>query len=329
VTTWAEQVRRGAPGGSLSGVWKKGLVHLGMRLRLWATVGVIVGLVVMAEIWGWRNFWRVVERAWPEGQRPPEVEQAIQDNQWLFYMVLGATLILATVVALGVTQFLIRPVRKLERGVRRFAEGDLQHRIEVDTGDEIERLADVFNEMADRIQTKQRELEEAAIRDQLTGLFNRRQLMEALEGEVARSQRSSEPFAVAILDIDHFKTYNDRNGHLLGDECLQLLAKILQASTRRADTVARYGGEEFVVVLPGVGQGGALEAAERIRQGVQGFQFQGEEGQPGRDVTVSIGVALFGPDGRTVDALLQAADRRLYAAKGAGRNRVVDADAPA
>jgi diguanylate cyclase (GGDEF)-like protein len=125
------------------------------------------------------------------------------------------------------------------------------------------------------------------------------------------------------MDIDYFKFYNDRLGHLAGDEALQLCAKILRASCRRADTVARYGGEEFVAVLPGASRKLAAEVGERIRQAVEGFTFAGEEEQPGGTITLSLGAAEFGSDGRTPDELLQAADLRLYRAKEGGRNRVV------
>jgi diguanylate cyclase (GGDEF)-like protein len=147
---------------------------------------------------------------------------------------------------------------------------------------------------------------------------------EALHAEWDRAQRAGGSIALAMVDIDHFKSFNDEYGHLAGDTCLRRVADVLRTSIRPStDLVARYGGEEFLVVLPGADLAAASVVAERVRAAVVAMG----EAHAGSDeglVTVSIGVAAAVPsvdDG--FDVLLEAADDRLYDAKGRGRNRVV------
>jgi diguanylate cyclase (GGDEF)-like protein len=212
--------------------------------------------------------------------------------------------------------------------VRKFAAGNLDHRINIETGDEIEELAETFNEMAASIQRQTRALEQAAVTDQLTGLYNRRHLIEVLQLEIARCERHGGEFAVAVMDVDHFKNFNDTRGHLAGDEVLVSISETLRSSCRRIDTLARFGGEEFVVVLPNADLDHGREACQRLRYTVEHKEFPGEETQPGGTVTISIGVASYPADGTSFDQLLAVADERLYASKKAGRNRVAWGTAP-
>ena len=155
--------------------------------------------------------------------------------------------------------------------------------------------------------------------DQLTGLFNRYYLLETLGRELSRARRLQVPVTVAILDIDHFKDYNDNFGHAAGDEVLRTTAAMLKDAVRSTDIVCRYGGEEFLIVfldstaataVPRLGQ-----ICHKVRQ--RAYQHQGSA-MPG--VTLSVGIAEFPQHGRTVDALIRAVDRALYAAKKAGRD---------
>lgn len=168
-------------------------------------------------------------------------------------------------------------------------------------------------------------LAELSATDQLTGLRNRRYLDALLAEEFARCSRYGHPIAVLLLDIDRFKLFNDTFGHLVGDACLrEVAAAVAQAVRSPVDRVARYGGEEFCVVLPETEAGGARLVAERVRSAVEAMVFNVE----GRrvPVTVSVGLATLVPaEGDSVPALLAAADRALYAAKGAGRNCVMEA----
>ncbi len=161
--------------------------------------------------------------------------------------------------------------------------------------------------------------------DRLTSVFNRGYFDEALAAEVERARRSGRGFAVAMLDVDHFKPFNDRYGHSAGDSALKVVASTIQRAVRRSDLVARYGGEEFVVIFPEATPEGAVERTEAIRKAVAAQRFL----IPRRDVhahlTVSAGVATWPVDGNLGEDLIAIADDRLFEAKDAGRNRVVGA----
>ncbi|GAA4987102.1 diguanylate cyclase [Kineococcus glutinatus] len=165
-------------------------------------------------------------------------------------------------------------------------------------------------------------LQEEAVRDALTGLHNRRHLVAALEDAVTRATRSGGCVGVVLLDVDHFKLVNDTHGHQAGDEVLCAVAAGLLEGTREGDTVARYGGEEFVVLLPGAGAEAAARRAEEIRARCEAARVP-VGGDVRLSVTVSAGVAVFPADGVDARGVLAAADAALYAAKAAGRNRVL------
>jgi diguanylate cyclase (GGDEF)-like protein len=176
-------------------------------------------------------------------------------------------------------------------------------------------------------------LEEMALRDGLTGLFNHRHFQEALDAELSRAKRHGHPVGLLFIDVDHFKTYNDKHGHPAGDRLLRRLSEVLTggresglpAQTRASDIVARYGGEEFVILLPETTYEGALIKAERIRRLIADFPFEKAAMQPLGRVSVSIGAAAFPEHGDEKQLLIDAADRELYRAKHAGRNRVCGA----
>jgi len=157
--------------------------------------------------------------------------------------------------------------------------------------------------------------------DGLTGLHNRRWLDEMFERLIRRSRMNNQPFSMLLLDLDHFKEYNDAYGHLSGDEALRGVAEALVAQARPNDVVARFGGEEFVVLLPDTEADAARSIAERLRQAIAGTEIRDQAGGLLPPVTVSIGVAEPG-DGTSAQALISAADAALYRAKQAGRNRV-------
>lgn len=166
------------------------------------------------------------------------------------------------------------------------------------------------------------EISQLAITDEMTGLYNTRHLKRVLGEEIKRSVRYKRPFSFIMLDIDYFKNYNDRLGHLRGDEVLRLIANILQQNTREVDVVFRYGGEEFSVIIPEVSKEEAYTMAERIRRVVQDYVFPFEEEQPGGNLTVSMGIACFPDDAEDAEEIIDNADRALYRAKTGGRNRV-------
>src|SRR5579864_2668667 len=162
-----------------------------------------------------------------------------------------------------------------------------------------------------------------AFTDFLTGLKTRGYFEQQLELEVKRTERKRQPFALLMIDIDFFKQLNDRYGHHAGDQVLRDLSAILAKDMREVDTVARYGGEEFVIILPETSQPGALFVAQRLRKAVEQANFFAASPQAVERLTISIGFAVFDQDGKTKRELLENADTALYAAKKAGRNRVV------
>jgi diguanylate cyclase (GGDEF)-like protein len=243
----------------------------------------------------------------------------------------------------------MRPIEQLSRTALRVSRGDLTARVPAGGGnDELAVLSRVFNDMVEAIegQTAQLEtevrnrteqlsktneelaravekLELLANTDGLTGLANHRSFQETLSFELRRLRRTATPLSVLMIDVDHFKEYNDANGHPAGDQVLIQLAKILRETLRNTDVVARYGGEEFAIILPDTAAEPAKAVALKLREAVRSYPFPGAgESQPEGRVTISIGVATAPQDGDTASSIVTAADRALYVAKGRGRDQV-------
>ncbi len=164
-------------------------------------------------------------------------------------------------------------------------------------------------------------LRNLSIRDALTGLFNRRYLEESLEREIYRAERKGAPLGVVMLDIDHFKQFNDTFGHEAGDAILHEIGALLQRHVRSSDIACRYGGEEFTLIMPETSLEIACQRAGHLREAVKHLQVQHGKRSLG-DVTLSFGVAVFPDHGTTAETLLRAADTALYQAKSEGRDRV-------
>lgn len=159
--------------------------------------------------------------------------------------------------------------------------------------------------------------------DRLTGLPNRSFFDERVQAELSRARRYGEPVSLAMIDIDHFKRFNDTWGHAAGDVALRGVANAILASVRQSDLLVRYGGEEFVVLLPGMGREAAMERVEDMRLTVEQLPLSIPRREASARVTVSVGLAVYGPDGTQAEDLLDRADARLFEAKATGRNRLV------
>jgi diguanylate cyclase (GGDEF)-like protein len=245
---------------------------------------------------------------------------------------------LAFLSLMSTAPFLVwKLVRSVNARLRRREQeymGELQLRNQ-ELADAATRLQDMNNALERLVAQRTRELAEANGRledlvatDELTGLYNRRFLHQVLENKAATIAQISRPFSVVMIDVDHFKHYNDRNGHLAGDDVLHSVAQLLLTSVRSGDMVARYGGEEFCLVLENTTKLDAMSIAVKLRHAVAEYPFPDGGRQPLGQFTISLGVATYPDDAATVLDTLRAADVALYRAKDAGRNREVSYSEP-
>jgi len=234
-----------------------------------------------------------------------------------------ATLFLLVAAWFGSEWLMLRKFRALLGAAQQMRSGDLKARTGISYGEEeLSQLARAFDDMASALQQREQKLQEQAISDPLTGLYNRRYLDEFLPRELARSGRGAMPVAVMLIDLDHFKRVNDSSGHEAGDIALRAVGNLLRANVRGSDIACRFGGEEFALILPETDAEAALRRAEGIRVAVSAMDLS-YAGKPLGKITASFGLALFPDHAPDTDELLRVADVALYAAKGAGRNRVV------
>ena len=230
---------------------------------------------------------------------------------------------------------LVRPVRRLSEEAARVAGGNLDVDIPVTGLSEVSYLTQVFNHMVSSLRygreklsdankallETNKELHQLSITDGLTGLLNRKHILELLDQEISRSRRYGHPVSVLMLDIDHFKNVNDTYGHQTGDIVMRRLADLFCETVRENDLVGRYGGEEFLILLPDSDAQSGVQTAQRIRKRVQDLEI--DASGENVSVTVSIGISSFPQYGQGADAVICAADEALYQAKSNGRNQVV------
>jgi diguanylate cyclase (GGDEF)-like protein len=258
----------------------------------------------------------------------------------------GVPGLLLILVATGfVARRALRPIHLLSDGAKRVSLGEDVF-LPVAGSDEIAELTIAFNDMVSKVREGRQRLEEArdqlsrtneglraanrtletlAITDGLTGLYNHRHFQDTLEKEIRRCDRENRLLSLLLIDIDHFKQYNDRFGHTEGDAALRRVAGQIMKAIRSTDLAFRYGGEEMAVLLPSCGKEQATDVAEKIRVAIS--THTARAGRFGAKNTVSIGVATFPEDGRVARALVDIADAALYKAKASGRDRVVQAGA--
>ncbi|MAU22987.1 MAG: hypothetical protein CMH13_21025 [Martelella sp.] len=219
-----------------------------------------------------------------------------------------------------IDQALIRSTDKLVEGAMLVAGGTRNREIEVQVPPELASVAQAFNTMLKQINQQENALSAAARADGLTGLYNRREFDRALDEAIAVSKESGEPFSLLMIDVDHFKQFNDTHGHLAGDDALRQVADTIELSARENDRAYRYGGEEFAMILPGLRTYEATAIAERLCNTIAAHTLILPDGQK-QSLTVSIGISVFSPRVSPPN-IIELADRALYAAKMEGRNQV-------
>jgi len=219
---------------------------------------------------------------------------------------------------------LILPLQKLLRQSKDFRKNRLENKFQWDGKDELNILGQSLElarvsivELIGTLEEKNEELETLHITDSLTGLYNRHKLDWELLSEINRADRFEYSFGVILLDIDYFKSVNDTYGHLVGDDVLIDLAKILKENTRQTDIVGRWGGEEFLIIVPKADEEGIKKLAETLRAAIENHIFNLVKTK-----TASFGVTLF-IDNDCIDTMIARADKALYVAKEQGRNQVV------
>ncbi|MEN8727057.1 MAG: diguanylate cyclase [Sulfurovum sp.] len=250
-------------------------------------------------------------------------EKMVAINQTFLYLlfVIIFTMFIISIFIIIFSLKLLHPLELLIEGIKKITAGDLSFNIKNVSNDEIGVVVDAFNTMTQHRKQVVEELEELAIRDGLTGLYNHKFFYTLLEKEVARDDRYHNTVALLLIDIDHFKNVNDRYGHRAGDTILRALSQRLMTRARATDYVCRYGGEEIAVILIETNIIEAQAIAEELRILIEKEPFLIENGRY-VPITVSIGVSVYSEEAKDASMMVTNADNALYRAKENGRNQV-------
>ncbi|PKM95907.1 MAG: diguanylate cyclase response regulator [Firmicutes bacterium HGW-Firmicutes-1] len=235
-----------------------------------------------------------------------EIEK-LKDIPIIFLSAKTETVDIVYGLEIGGVDYVTKPFRPIELIAR------------IKTHLEIKTIRDELKEKNEELIALNEQLEEYAIKDTLTKLYNRRMILAKFDEEMSRCKRNSEIFSIILLDIDHFKDINDNYGHNFGDEVLKVFANLLTSSKRLQDLVARWGGEEFLIILPSTDKKGAIIVAERIRQQISGHEYQASNGMI--HITATFGVAEFNKED-SAEKIIKKADFALYYGKNNGRNQI-------
>lgn len=250
-------------------------------------------------------------------------DKMVAINQTFLYVlfVIIFTVFIISIFIIIFSLKLLHPLELLIEGIKKISAGDLSFSIKNVSNDEIGVVVDAFNDMTQKRKLIEDELEEMAIRDGLTGLYNHKFFYTLLEKEVARDDRYHNTVALLLIDIDHFKKVNDTYGHRAGDTILRALSQRLVRRARTTDHVCRYGGEEIAVILIETNITEAQSIAEELRILIEKEPFLIEDGQY-ISITVSIGVSVYNEEAKDASMMVSNADNALYRAKENGRNLV-------
>ncbi len=242
---------------------------------------------------------------------------------WIAGLATSLSLLMLVCGVLVIGRILAASVDRLVDGAARFAAGERGHRIEVQVPPELRRVADEFNHMIRQIHASEKILADMAHLDTLTAIGNRRAFDQAFNEQRIEVLRHGQALSMLAVDIDHFKRINDSWGHAVGDDVLRAVARAIRESLRPTDMAFRMGGEEFAILLPRTDSSKAVEVAERLRRAIEATRVETPQGAISATASIGVAQASERPD---QDWLLKAADKALYRAKGAGRNRVVQAE---
>jgi len=256
-----------------------------------------------------------------------QAAQSIQRSKKIAYVAAAVSGVACLLALFFFTFFVARPAGILVNAVHRFGKKGTFEEVPVYSSDELGELARTFNKLGRDLSAERIRLKEQALRDELTNVYNMRYFRQKIEEEFARAGRYGYALSLLMIDVDHFKTYNDTHGHPMGDVVLKDVANVIVESVRETDVVCRYGGEEFTVLLLATDNKVAQNIAEKIRVNITHHAFPKGESQPGGLITISVGVTTY-REGRPAvpQGLVNLADKALYLAKVQGRNRVCVVD---
>ena len=251
-----------------------------------------------------------------------EMRKTVLSSVFVFICLVGLSLVISLWLF---RKLMFKPLAAIQDDIDRIKQGDITRNLSEEGFSEIAVLSEAFNEMKKQVHERTQELERLTAQDPLTGIANRRYFDESLRREYHEAYRSKSPISLLLIDIDYFKRFNDSNGHLAGDACLQAVtSSISTALTRPSDVVARYGGEEFAVILPATPAEGMKVIAANILHAIRSASIPHDDSPICDMVTLSIGgCSIIPTDHDRMTALVDAADKALYQAKDAGRNQFV------
>ena len=248
------------------------------------------------------------------------IAEKLNDLKMHILIILICGILISIICAILLASYLTKPLQWLTKVTGEITTGTFpEEELQISGNDEISALTESFNKMAKNLKTM-------VYHDPLTGAYNRQMFQQRIVQEFAHSRRHSQPLALLMIDVDHFKKINDNFGHLIGDQVLKEISNLLLATIRTDDYFARFGGEEFVVIAPKTTPETAKILAERIRTTVANHPFAIDTMESWR-LTISIGIANQTKETQTTDDLIRFADDALYIAKETGRNRVYQDDA--